>query len=140
MTRFYPSHEISMCKEEKEYTDVIAEGAEILKNTMALIPLKWEKPAISLTGGIDSNTTFASANGIYDRFKVFSYVSAPKETIDAEAAEKIAKRFGVERLLFNIPSTSDGLKDYNELVQIIRHNNGYIINRNGLPSIRYLSL
>jgi hypothetical protein len=49
--RFYPSRPISMCKTEQEYQAVINEASQVMKNTMALIPLKWEKPAISLTGG-----------------------------------------------------------------------------------------
>lgn len=128
--RFWPTKDVKMATNPDDYQQVINETAGILKNNMELISRKWKKPYISLTGGIDSNTTFASANGIYDRFKAFSYVSAEKETIDAAAAEKIAKRFGVERLLFNIPATSDGLKDYDQLVQIIQHNDGYFIRQN----------
>ena len=128
--RFWPLKDLEMVADEEAYKTVIREAADILKRNMELISRKWNKPYISLTGGIDSNTTFASANGIYDRFKAFSYVSAEKEIIDAEAAERIAGRFDIEHLRFNIPETSDSLTDYDELVQIIRHNNGYIINRN----------
>ena len=128
--RFWPLKDLTVAAGDEEYREVIREAADILKRNMELISRKWKRPYISLTGGIDSNTTFASANGIYDRFKAFSYVSAEKETIDAAAAEKIAGRFGVERLLFMIPDTAESLRDYDELVQIIRHNNGYIINRN----------
>lgn len=128
--RFWPTKELKMADTKEEYQKVIKKAACILKRNMELVSRKWEKPYISLTGGIDSNTTFAAANGIYDRFKAFSYVSAEKETIDAEAAEKIASRFGVERILYNIPESSEGLKDYNEIVKIIEHNNGYVIKRN----------
>ena len=128
--RFWPLEDLTIATGDEAYQTVIREAADILKRNMELISRKWKKPCISLTGGIDSNTTFASANGIYDRFKAFSYVSAEKETIDAEAAEKIAKRFGVEHLLFLIPETPDRLNDYEELVQIIRHNDGYVINQN----------
>ena len=125
--RFYPLKDLKEVANEEEYNAVIEQGAEILKNNMELVSRKWEKPYISLTGGIDSNTTFAAANGIYDRFKVFNYVSAEKETIDAEAAKTIADRFGVERLLFNIPETTDGIENYDEMIEIINHNNGYVI-------------
>ena len=128
--RFWPLNELMPALEEDDYNQAIQEAADILKRNMELISQKWEKPYISLTGGIDSNTTFASANGIYDRFKAFSYVSAEKETIDADAAEKITRRFGVEKLLFNIPQDSSVLKDYNEFVRIIRHNDGYVIKQN----------
>ncbi|MBR3149686.1 MAG: hypothetical protein IKF64_05895 [Eubacterium sp.] len=125
--RFYPLKDLKEVANEEEYNEVINQGADILKRNMELVSEKWEKPYISLTGGIDSNTTFAAANGIYNRFKVFNYVSAEKETIDAAAAEKIADRFNVERLLFNIPETPEGLDDYDEMIEIINHNNGYVI-------------
>ena len=128
--RFWPLKVLVQATEEADYQEVISQAANILRRNMELISQKWEKPYISLTGGIDSNTTFAAANGIYDRFKTFSYVSAEKETIDAEAAATIAKAFDVEHLVFNIPEDSSTLPDYDEMVQIIRHNNGYIINRN----------
>ena len=128
--RFWPTKELEMADTKEEYRKVIKKAAWILKRNMELVSRKWEKPYISLTGGIDSNTTFAAANGIYDRFKAFSYVSAEKETIDAEAAEKIASHFGVERILYNIPESSEELKDYAEIVQIIEHNNGYVIKQN----------
>ncbi|MBQ7203728.1 MAG: hypothetical protein IJS03_06915 [Eubacterium sp.] len=125
--RFYPLKDLKEVANESEYNEVINKGAEILKNNMQLVSEKWDKPYISLTGGIDSNTTFAAANGIYDKFKVFNYVSAEKETIDAEAAEKIAKRFNVERLMYNIPESTEGLSNYDEMIEIINHNNGYVI-------------
>ena len=80
--RFYPLDELKQVQNEKEYDEVIREAAKILKNGMTLVSEKWERPWISLTGGIDSNTTFAAANGIYDRFNTFSYLSADKESID----------------------------------------------------------
>ena len=93
---------------------------------MELVSKKWNNPYISLTGGIDSNTTFASANGIYDRFKSFSYISAEKETIDAKAAKDIANKFKVNHTEYIIPQNKSELKDFDEIAQIIDHNNGYI--------------
>lgn len=126
--RFYPRKDLSVCKTEEEYGKTIKEAADILKNNMRLISQKWEHPQISLTGGIDSNTTFAAANGVYDKFEAFSYLSAPKEAPDSEAAKKIADKFGVKHTLYEIPESSEGLRDYDELVAIIKHNNGYIAN------------
>lgn len=128
--RFWPTRDLATATDEADYQQVIDQAADILKRNMELISQKWEKPYISLTGGIDSNTTFASANGIYDRFKAFSYISAPKEVLDAQAAQRIASHFNVPWLRFDIPQDNDEVRDYDELVQIIRHNNGYIINRN----------
>ena len=124
--RFYPLKEISICKTEEEYNEVIKKAADILKNNMKLVVEKWDKPCISLSGGIDSNTTFAAANGLYDKIGAFSFISAKKETIDADAAKVIAERFGVDWTLYNIPESADGLKNYNEIKEIIDHNNGYV--------------
>jgi hypothetical protein len=82
-----------------------------------------------LTGGIDSNTTFAAANGLYHQYGAFTYVSAPKEVIDADAAEKIANHFGIKYRRLDIPETEEGLKDYQEFVLIMEHNNGYVTKR-----------
>lgn len=127
--RFYPLKDLSEVRTDEEYNSVIEAGSNILKNNMELVLKKWNKPAISLTGGIDSNTTFAAANGFYDKVSTFSYVSAEKETIDAEAAKKIADAFGVKHTQYVIPDTSYELKDYDEIKQIIDHNNGYIADR-----------
>ena len=50
---------------------------------MALIPKKWERPAISLTGGCDSKTTLACARGNYEKYTYFSYDSQKNELPDA---------------------------------------------------------
>ena len=125
-TRFYPRKEIAQCANSREYDAVIKKAADILKNNMELIARKWERPQISLTGGIDSNTTFAAANGNYDKYETFSYLSAEKEIPDVEAAEKIAKRFGVKHTLYRVPQTDEGIEKYDQIVRVLRHNNGYI--------------
>ncbi len=128
--RFWPVEDSRIATAQDEYQKVIEEAADILRRNMELISRKWKNPYISLTGGIDSNTTFAAANGFYDRFKAFSYVSAKKETIDAAAAKTIAEHFHVPYLRFDIPESKEQIPDFQEFVEIIRHNNGYIINRN----------
>lgn len=129
--RFYPLRNLSECSDEKEYNEAIIQGAEILKNNMKLVTEKWENPQISLTGGIDSNTTFAAGNGVYDKLKAFSYLSAEKESIDTDAAKIIAKKFDMEHTIYNIPETADNLKNYDEIVAIIDHNNGYVAKGKG---------
>lgn len=123
--RFWPLKSFDFA-EGKEYVKVIKEAADILKKNMELISKKWEHPWISLTGGIDSNTTFAAANGMYDKFETFSYISAPKEVPDAEAAKKISDAFDVKHHVYNIPDNSDEIDDYDLKVEILRHNNGYV--------------
>lgn len=124
--RFYPLKELAECADEKEYLHTIEAAADILKKNMELVTCKWGEPWISLTGGIDSNTTFAAANGLYDRVKTFSYLSARKESIDCEAAEKISRRFDVPWTLYRIPEDSAELDRFGERAAILRHNNGYI--------------
>ena len=110
--RFFPANEIKMCRNDDEYWLVINEAAQILRNTMALIPQKWKKPAISLTGGIDSNTTFAAANGYYDQYTTFSYVSMYREAVDAEKAKEISERFNVPWKKYDVPENNDDIKDF----------------------------
>lgn len=124
--RFYPIADLQQIQNEEEYSAVIRGAADILKNGMELVCKKWEEPWISLTGGIDSNTTFAAANGLYDKVHTFSYYSAEKESIDCDAAQKIATKFEVPWTLYKIPKDSSTLSDYDIKREIIMHNNSYI--------------
>lgn len=132
--RIWPLETIKVADDEDDYNKIIEKSGDILKNNMELISRKWNKPYISLTGGIDSNTTFAAANGLYDRFETFSYISAEKEIRDAEAAEKIANAFNVPHHVYNIPETPESLKDYDIKVAIQAHNSGHIAVRKGNES------
>lgn len=124
--RFYPNKEINMCLNDDEYNQVIKEASEIMKNNMTLITKKWDRPAISLTGGIDSNTTFAAANGVYDQYTTFSYISMHRESVDAEAAKKISDTFDVKHDVYNVPDSNDEIKDFEIYKIILSHNDGDI--------------
>ncbi len=124
--RFWPLKDIKIIENDAEYQAVICEAADILKNNMTLVTKKWTNPWISLTGGIDSNTTFASANGHYDKIESFSYISAEKEIPDAEAAKKIANHFSVKHHEYHIPVSNEEIKDFEARRELFRHNNGYI--------------
>lgn len=128
--RFWPLRSFDFAEGE-EYDRIIKEAADILKKNMELISKKWKHPWISLTGGIDSNTTFAATAGLYDRFETFSYLSAPKEEPDVEAAKTISKAFNVKHHIFNIPDSPDEITDYDIKVEIQRHNSGYVAERKG---------
>lgn len=123
--RFWPLSDIKEVN-GAEYDCVIQDAADILKKNMELVSMKWNKPWISLTGGIDSNTTFAAANGIYDKFESFSYISAEKEVPDAEAAKRIATEFGVNHHEYHIPDNNSDLKLFEERRELFRHNKSYI--------------
>lgn len=138
--RFWPLTDLKTADTPEEYNAVIAEASELLHNNMELIAKKWEKPWISLTGGIDSNTTFAAANGLYDRFDTFSYISAEKEIPDAEAAKQIADHFGVKHHEYHIPSDETAIANYENTLEVLRHNNGYIAERRANESRKRLYL
>ena len=126
--RFYPLHDVEDLT-DSEYKEAVEQAAGILKNGADLVMKKWKRPAISLTGGIDSNTTFAALNGHYDKLRAFCYLSAPKEVPDVEAANTIAKRFNVAYDLYEIPDSSDNIEDFLLQKEIINHMNGYIVKR-----------
>lgn len=124
--RFWYLTENQIANDPDEYYKVIEQAGDILKNNMTLIAEKWQHPWISLTGGIDSNTTFAAANGNYDKFETFSYISAEKEISDAAAAKKISEHFGITRHEYKIPDNNNEIKDFEVRRELFRHNNGYI--------------
>lgn len=126
VVRFYPNKRLNMCQTEEEYEQVIEEAAQILKNTMEIIPMKWKRPAISLTGGIDSNTTFAAANGMYSKYTTFSYVAMASEAVDAEKAEEISKRFDVPYVRYDIPESNDAITDFSTYKAVLDYNHGGI--------------
>lgn len=101
-TRFWPVEPVSGTAIGEAGDIAIQGAAEILQNSMTLASSKWDLPAISLTGGCDSKTTLACANGRYPSFRYFSYVSSPEEDVDATAAAKIAERMGLEHDVINI--------------------------------------
>lgn len=124
--RFYPDSEIKMCATEQEYHEVIEQGSKILQNTMLLIPKKWNKPAISLTGGIDSNTTFAAANRIYDAYETFSYISMFRESVDAEKAKEISEAFGVKHTDYEVSENNADFVDFDLYKLVFECNDGFI--------------
>lgn len=124
--RIYPLYDINEAENTEEYVGIISTGADILKRNIRLVVEKWDRPAISLTGGVDSQTTFAAANGIYDKISAFSYLSNREETIDIVAAKKISQKFNVPYELYEIPIDSALIKDYELKKEILQHNTGYI--------------
>ena len=123
--RYWPTVDVTAA-EGAEYDKVIRDAADILRNNMTLVSKKWNHPWISLTGGIDSNTTFAAGNGNYDKFETFSYISAEKEVPDAAAAKKIAEHFHLKHHEYHIPDNNADMELFEEKRELFRHNNGYI--------------
>ena len=122
--RFYPIEKLQPCNNEEEYESTVKECVRVLKKTLELASKKWEDIAISLTGGMDSKTTLAAANGLYDKFSYYSYISMPGDKIDAEAAHKIAENVGINHQIINISQSDDDFEDIEIKRAIISHNNG----------------
>ena len=97
----------------EEYDKVIREGANILRRNVELVSRE-VAAAVYLPRREESTAIppLLLPMDFYDKFRAVSYVSAEKKTIDAEAAETIAKRFHVPWQSFEIPESDEGLKEH----------------------------
>ena len=125
LKRFYYPHYLEISDEE-----AVDSFCDIMKKSMRVIAEKWERPAVSLTGGCDSRTTLSAANGMYDRFSYFSYDSQPNEKPDADAAQIICKNLGLPHTVYNIPYSDDAFGNIEEIRQILIWNGGDIRDNN----------
>lgn len=124
--RFYPKENVDIADTEEKYNCVIKEIGKILYNNMNLISKKWNHPAISMTGGMDSKATLACANGLYDKFRYYSYDSMYGDKPDAEAASLIAKSIGVNHDTYIISENDNDFENLSEITKIMEHNLGDI--------------
>lgn len=125
IVRFYPlrpHRELT----EQEYEGRIEEIGKLLQNNIALAAKKWEKPAISLSGGMDSKTTLACANGYYDKYYFYSFHAKKQEIEDAKAANQICERLGLKHHTYPIPEENSQIEDFDFLKKMINHNSSYI--------------
>ena len=128
--RYFPTKKINEVS-RSDCDKVMAEIAEVMKNNMVLISQKWgKKAAVSVTGGRDSTSTLASANGVYDKFQYFSYQSNENESVDAEAAHKICKYLGLEHKIYTIPDNDLDYPDIDIYRKILECNAGCIGHNN----------
>lgn len=126
VTRFYPETDIANVQDEREYSETINEIAGLMHENMRLISLKWKRPYISMTGGMDSKTTVACTNGLYDKFGYYSYISMHGDRPDAEAAEKIAAAIGVTHKTYLVSENDGDFINAAEVKTILEHNFGNI--------------
>lgn len=126
--RFYPIEKMIECDSEEEYQYVLQESSNILRSTLEICAKKWrdKKIYISVTGGKDSGETLASANGNYDLFRYFSYISKPEEKVDADAAAYICRNLGLKHRIISIPESIKFPNDFNLLNEIIFINGGSV--------------
>lgn len=101
-TRFYYPHYRDLAVD-----DICENLIDLLQRSMQMIPQKWNRPAISLTGGCDSKTTLACACNVYDRYSYFSYDSQSNEQPDALAASRVSQALGLPFTLYKVPYNDD---------------------------------
>lgn len=136
--RFYPSEQLQPTQSEQEYSDLLHDVICILHNTMQCYAKKYRVPAISMTGGMDSKTTLACTNGLYDKFQYYSYVTMPGDVIDAEAAHKIAEQLAIPHHIHNVTREDQQFPNIEIARAVLEHNNGgYHVNDNDVRKREY---
>lgn len=138
--RFYPCTNLKLVETQVEYERLIENVVNILRNTIALSIKKWDKIALSMTGGMDSKTTLACANGMYDELQFYSYISMAGDKIDADAAHKIANEIGIKHDIYEIDENDNAFENIELFRAIIEHNNGgYTVNKNDVRKRYYFA-
>lgn len=122
-------------------SEIVEKVSGIMQNNLKLISKKWERPAISMTGGCDSKTTLACAKGEYDKFSYFSYISSEAEEVDAKAAHQICKKLGIKHKIYFIQDDDSNYDNIEEIRTILEWNTGDIIpiNRNDVRKRAFFS-
>lgn len=125
INRFYPRKPYAEAK-DKEYDGRVAEICKIMNNTMRLIADKWDRPAVSLTGGTDSKTTLACAKDIQHKFSYFSYNSLPRERDDALAAQSICAALGLEHRIYNVDTDPAKYPEFEEVSKLLERHYAFL--------------
>lgn len=126
--RFYPVMPHPEFDTEEKQKQAVEEIGRLIHNGIECCTKKWDKKAISLTGGTDSKTTLSCASGLYDQFSYFSFYSKPQELVDAEGAKKLCSQLGLEHTFYPIPEKNEDIKDFDFLKKLLQHNTNYIVN------------
>lgn len=125
--RFFPTVQRVEAGSREEIDRVVGASAQVLHRNLELITRKWQRPAISLTGGTDSKTTLACASGLHDKFSYFSFHAKPQELVDATAAHGICEALGLKHKIHPIPTANEDVPDFDVLKAIIDHNTSYFV-------------
>lgn len=124
--RFYPSKPIVEAGSEEEQNALVIRVAEVLKASLEITSEKWSMPAVSLTGGIDSQTTLAATVSCRAKMKFFTFASSREEARDLDAARKLALHLGLDHSAYSIPEDEEAIPCHQELAAVIRHNAAYV--------------
>lgn len=128
IVRFYPVRPHPEYVTDEEKKERIEQIGALVHNGIECCTKKWDRCAISLSGGTDSKTTLACGNGLYDRLSFFSFFSKPQELVDAKGAKQICGALGLEHSLFEIPERNDAFEEFGIVKSILQHNIAYIQN------------
>ena len=126
--RFYPIAPHAEFVSEEEKAENIKRIGDLIHNGIECCSKKWDRCTISLSGGTDSKTTLACANGLYDKFSYFSFHSKPQELNDANGAKKICDNLGLKHTLYTIPQENSEVEDFDFIKKILQHNTNYFVN------------
>lgn len=116
----------------------VAVIAAALQRSLEMSSRKWETPAISLTGGTDSQTTLAAARTTRAGWKFFTFSSSAEEANDLEAAKVLAERLSLQHETHSIPDSGADIEDYEAYAAIVWHNSAYV-RANGENDLRKLA-
>lgn len=123
--RFFPSIQNEEITAD-EYNEQIQKISSVLKKSLELIAKKWDRPAISMTGGMDSKTTLSAAKDHYTEFSYFSYVTSKAERIDADAAHAICDVLGLVHNIYNISANPEDYEEYDAAKAVLELNKDFI--------------
>ncbi len=140
ITRIFPREDRQEVQSEAEKQELLGQMQWLFCQNIALTMKKWNRVAISLTGGIDSQTTFANAKPWWNHIFCFSFISKPSEKVDADAAKEICTKLGVKHHLYQIPKRPEEIPDYDFLEKIIEHNTSNICKINPNEKRKYIWL
>ena len=126
--RFYPVRPHPEFVTAQQQENAVAEIGRLIHNGIQCCTEKWDKRAISLTGGTDSKTTLSCASGLYDKFSYFSFYSKPQELVDAEGARKLCQQLDLEHTFYKIPENNEEIPDFAFIKKLLQHNTNYIVN------------
>ena len=126
--RFFPVEPHAEFKTDAEKAEGIKQISTLMHNGIECCTKKWDRCAISMSGGTDSKTTLACANGLYDKFSYFSFFSKPQELVDAEGAKKICEQLGLEHTFYPIPEKNEDIPNFEFIKKILQHNTSYFVN------------
>ncbi len=138
--RFFPRRNNKPIINENEKNNAIKKMQEVFSTNIDLTMKKWQRVGLSLTGGVDSKTTFANAKKWYGKFHCFSFISKESEREDAYAARELCRKVNINHSIYLIPDDESEIDDYDFLQKIIEHSTSYLCKLHANEKRKYIFL